>query len=165
MAQLEVGRRQTGCWVQSCSWIRAVLTDLSEAHGMTQSRCMAYRLKDHVTLLSGGIFNRECRCILYIQSDIDKRTQRGIKERLTRDKLTIMKHSNMRKKKQVLVLSSIIMRKKQVLELTIHKERGENLMCLFKADIFCQMPKWNITVSQSPIIPFELSRPLLINSL
>lgn len=38
-------------------------------------------------------------------------------------------------------------------------------MCLFKAAIFCQMPKWNITVSQSPIIRFELSRPLLINSL
>lgn len=82
MAQLEVGRRQTGCWVQLCSWIRAVLTDLLAAHGMTWSRCMAYRLKDHVKLLSNGILNRERRCILYIQSDIDKREQRGIKESL-----------------------------------------------------------------------------------
>jgi len=43
---------------------------------------MAYRLKDHVKLLSGGILNGECRCILYIQSDIDKRAKREIKKRL-----------------------------------------------------------------------------------
>lgn len=73
---------QTGCWVHLCSWIRAVLTDLLAAHRMTRSRCMAYRLKDHVKLLNGGILNRERRCILYIQSDIDKRQQRGIKETL-----------------------------------------------------------------------------------
>lgn len=83
MAQLEVGRRQTGCWVQSCSWIRLCL-DLSEAHGMTRTCCMACRLKDHVKLLSGGILNRECRCILYIQSDFDKTAKREIKKRLKR---------------------------------------------------------------------------------
>lgn len=87
---------------------------------------MAYRLKNHVTLLSGGIFNRECRCILYIKSDIDKRTQGGIKERLTRDKLTIMKHSNMTKKTSISIIKYKYYHeeKKQVLELTIHKERG-----------------------------------------
>lgn len=45
---------------------------------------MACRLKDHVKLLSGGILNKECRCILYIQYDFDKRAKREIKKRLKR---------------------------------------------------------------------------------
>lgn len=80
---------------------------------------MAYTLKGHVPLLSSGVFNRECRCILYIESDIDKRAQRGIKEKLRRDKLTFMKHSNMRKKTSISIIIKykLYHGKKQVLEL------------------------------------------------
>lgn len=56
-----------------------------------------------------------------------KGSKEGLKKYFTRDKLTLTKDSNTRKK---------CIEKKQVLELAMHKERG--LLCLFKQAIFAK---------------------------
>lgn len=103
---------------------------------------MAYKLKDHVKLLSSAILNRERRCILNIQSDIDKRQQREIKETLYERQADVNEAFKYEKIK--------VHRKKQVLESTMHKERG---LVLVQVGNFCQVPKWGITVSHPQIWP------------
>lgn len=93
MAQLEVGRRQAGCWVQSCSWIRAVLTVLLQQDN-TEMPHSKRRPKDYGKLFCRGIWGTII--CLYVQSDIDKRTKRD-KLKISLyfwNKLTFMKQSN-----------------------------------------------------------------------